>query len=327
MISENELLFLCTKKDFQLEHQEQVINLCSKIIINWNTVYLTALHHKVAPLIYYNLSKCGNLIAKINPENLKNFKYYFLNAHLYKTQQEQDITNTLLYFNQKSVKVMLIKGAALNLTIYKDCPWYVIGDIDIILNNKREEVTDKEDQEDIKFFESLKINEWERFEHHDVSMNTALPINFAQIFERAIEINFQGQKVLIMSPEDMLLAACINSCRKRFFRLKSLLDITTIIDYYKAFNWQQFIIISKEYKCSSIVYTSLLVTSLTLGYKISEDVLDNLDINPLKKIITRQLIEYLITNIPLFFLLPSSGINILGKKINPSLILKLVNSV
>jgi hypothetical protein len=77
------------------------------------------------------------------------------------------------------------------------------------------------------------------------------------VWSKTKETTFQGQKVLVMSPEDMLLAACINSCRKRFFRLKSLCDIAEIINYFKELDWEVFI-----HNGRYIVYTSLLVTSM-----------------------------------------------------------------
>jgi len=95
-----------------------------------------------------------------------------------------------------------------------------------------------------------------------VSRNETLPVDFKSIWSKTKETTFQGQKVLVLSPEDMLLAACINSSRKRFFRLKSLCDIAEIINYFKELDWEVFIHNAKKYHCRYIVYTSLLVTSM-----------------------------------------------------------------
>ena len=131
---------------------------------------------------------------------------------------------------------MLIKGAALERLIYHDCDGYVFGDIDLILSNKREDVTNIEDLEDVNFFnkfnQELNVThvEWERFTHHDVTMNSVIPLDFQEIWDEAKSIKFQEYHVWVMSPEFMLLTACFGSARKRFFRLKSLCDIVEIIN-------------------------------------------------------------------------------------------------
>ena len=178
MIPENELLFICTRKEFNSEHQNTVRELCSQSEIKWDTLLLTSLQHKVYPLVYSNLSKCRQIISQIPPEISKPFKSSTIQFSLYKKLQEKNIATVLSKFNQKSVDVMLVKGAALNFTVYQDCPGYIIGDIDLILRNTRQDVTDQEDQEDIKFFDSLGIPEWERFQQKDsfdLSLSVTLP--------------------------------------------------------------------------------------------------------------------------------------------------------
>jgi hypothetical protein len=328
MIPENEILFICTRKDFGVKHQEQVINLCNKVAIDWKTLYLTALHHRVAPLIYYNLSKCGDLTTKIDQETIKNFIFYILNNHLCKSEQEKKITETLLYFHKEDVKIMLVKGSALNFTIYKDCPWHVIGDIDLILNIKREDITNEKYQEYVDFFRSIKSElqtEWELFDHHDITVGKSLPINFDQIFEQAIETKFKEQKVLIMCPEDMLLTACIGCYRKRFFRLKSLLDLTNIINYNQEFNWDQLIFNAKKYECSEIVYASLLATTSILKCEIPQNVLNDLKINSLRRVLIHNIINYYPKSVPLLELLSDQFLNIGKSKINVLRILKMVS--
>jgi hypothetical protein len=321
LIVENELLFALARKDFKPEHQTSVFELCGKAEIKWDILFLTALQHQVAPFVYSNLSKCPQLISKVPPKTLKEFKFNILQIYCYQKKQEKDIVTALSNFNRKSVDVMLVKGAALNFTIYQNIPGYIIGDIDLILRNKRQDVTNQEDQEDINFFQELNINEWERFKHHDIDMNGLLAIDFEKIWNRAIETTFGGQKVFVMSPEDMLLAACINSRRKRFFRLKSLCDIREVINYYKDLNWDKFTQNVREYHCDSIVYTSLLVTSMTVGCELPKEVFNKLSISFFRTPVIRHLIGYLRNNVPLAFLLPSSGVTIWQRNVNPSLLL------
>ena len=201
---------------------------------------------------------------------------------------------------------MLVKGAALSFTVYKNYPCYVMGDIDIILNNKRQDISDTEDKNDVKFFQSLNILEWERHQHHDVNMNGIIPIDFSEIWERGLEANFGGERVMIMSSEDMLLAACINSCRKRFFRLKSLCDIAEIIAYYQELNWMKFLELIHKYNCELIVYTALMTTLCTVDCEVPNLFLEKIAVATPKKLSIRQLIIYLVDR-PIKLLFSSSN--------------------
>jgi hypothetical protein len=75
--------------------------------------------------------------------------------------------------------------------------------------------------------------EYDFFEHHDVTMNGVLPVDFQAIWQEAVAVDYRGERTLVMRTEDLLLAVCINACRKRFFRLKSLFDIAEIVDEYQ----------------------------------------------------------------------------------------------
>lgn len=324
-MNENKLLFLCTRKDFQTEHQKLLSEICIQSNINWELVDLIAVQHSVAPLVYLNLKKCFHLLPGIPANALIELKSICIENFANKKKQEQNIVTSISKFQQKSVNLMLVKGIALNYTVYESCFWYVIGDIDLILNNKVEDISQTEDLEDIQFFDSLNINEWERFEHHDVNINGLLPINFQQIWQRAIEINISEKKAFIMCPEDMLLTACINSCRKRYFRLKSLLDIAEIINYYPDFNWMKFLEICQEFRCDKIIYTSLYVTSITVGCNLPNNFLDSFNINLLTKFLIKKLSQYMINNISLSYLLPSLDKNLLSKDLDYSLLLTIIS--
>ncbi|MDY6991837.1 MAG: nucleotidyltransferase family protein [Pseudomonadota bacterium] len=320
MIAENKLLFICIRKNFQHEHQKAILELCNTFEINWERVYSTAWQHQVIPLIYHNLSKCKPLM--ITPEVLAKFKADTQQFILSKLKQEQEIVKILSYFNNKSIDVMLIKGAALNFTVYQDFFGYLMGDTDLILGNKREAVSEQEDREDIVFFQQLSTAiEWERFQHHDVNRNNTLPIDFQKIWSKAQATTFKGQKVMLMAPEDTLLALCINSCRKRFFRLKSLSDIAATIDYFKELDWALFAKQVKQYRCQHIVYTALLVTALTLKIDLPPGVLKQFNIGWLRATVISLVIKYLYKRVSLHSLSPSAGKVILRKKINPALIL------
>jgi hypothetical protein len=270
MRPEDKLLFAFTRQSFLDAHQKTVLDICNHEKIRWDVVYSTAVQHGVAPLIYSNLLQCPTTKLIIPKNIMGQFRLCSHRNVVIKKMRAKKITEVLSFFNRKSIDVMLIKGAAMDVLVY-DRPWYTIwGDVDLIVRNRREEVTNKDNSEIWALLHGLRCFEHDYFKHHDVDMNGVLPINFQRIWDDATKIKYKGRDVFVMSPEDMLISACIQSCRRRFFRLKNLCDIAEIINKYSDIKWRKLTRNTREYHCNNIVYTALLVTKMTLGCELSE---------------------------------------------------------
>jgi len=320
MRPEDELLCACTRQNFLEAHRQTALNICRREEVNWYIVYSTARLHGVAPLIFSNLQQCNPLTLGIPQHIVYQFKRYYYRSVVRKERKAERLTEALAFFDRKSIDVMLIKGAALEVLVY-DQPWYTVPeDADLVLRLRREEISDKASREIMEFLHRSGI-EYDYFEHHDVVMNGVLPIDFYEIWDDATKIRFRGRDVFVMSPEDMLMSTCINSCRKRFFRLKSLCDIAEIINKYPGLKWEELTRKARAYDCNNIVYTALLVTEMTLGCELPDEVLDNLAVSPVRETIIRSLIRYLSRRMSLSALYPFSGRNMFGRKVNLSLIL------
>ena len=225
----------------------------------------------------------------------------------------------MAFFEQQSLAVMAIKGAALDVIVYER-PWYTLSnDVDLIINIQPAQISAQRDQEIKTFFNGFPGFEYEYFAHHDVSINNVLPINFSQIWADSTRISFRERRLWIMSPEDMLISACINSCRKRFFRLKSLCDIAEILTkFQETLNWSLLIQKAKAYDCLNIVYTALFVTQMTIGCELPPDLFNRLKINPLRA----SLVHFLSRRMSLSaFDSLFSGKDFLGRKIDWMLLL------
>ena len=69
-------------------------------------------------------------------------------------------------------------------------------------------------------------------------------------------------------PEDLLIAACIGSHRRRYVRLKVLCDVAETVARYPELDWDRMWSKSLQYQCSTIVYTALVATRSTLGLEV-----------------------------------------------------------
>lgn len=182
MRPEDKLLFACSRQNFLSTHRETVLDIGNKEKICWDVVYSAAMLHGVASLIYANLLKCiANANLRMPQDIIDKFKLCVATNIVRKDRRAEKIVEVLSFFKRKSIDVMLIKGAALDILVY-DQPWYMISsDVDLIVRRRREDMAKEDKKEIASLLHNLSI-ECEYFRHHDVDMDRVLPINFQKKF-------------------------------------------------------------------------------------------------------------------------------------------------
>jgi hypothetical protein len=105
-----------------------------------------------------------------------------------------------------------------------------------------------------------------------------------------------------MLPEDTLIALAINSCRKRFFYLKSLCDIAEVVQAFSEINWTAVVRKAKQYHCNNILFTAFYVTQSTVGCPFPDECLKDLGVNPVRSSIIRGLVKILLRSSSLYTL-------------------------
>jgi hypothetical protein len=283
---EEQILLACTRQCFSETHRHRMLELCRRTTIRWDRVYAIAHRHNVLPLIYTNLQRCPLAALGMPSSLVTRFNQRYLHQIAIMTGQASRFERKLAFFKARSMAVMLIKGAALALLVY-DQPWYTVHDLDVVIKPGKMPLTCLMQAQIHTLFADLPGLEYDFFEHHDVMMNGMLPVDFEQIWADSRTISYGAETVVVMSAEDMLITSCLNSCRKRFFRLKSLFDIAEIIERTPTLNWNEFVRKTNQYRCANIVYTALVATGLTLGGTVPDQVLAALAINPLRAALIR----------------------------------------
>jgi hypothetical protein len=211
----------------------------------------------------------------------------------------------------------------LDFLVY-DQPWYTAsGDIDLIIRQKLQDFPAQELHALQVYFHGSGI-ECDFYEHHDLNINGVLPVDFDRIWADAGRIHYKEYTAYVMAPEDMLISVCINSCRKRFFRLKSLCDIAETTRKYAHMDWDKFIHKSRAYDCHPIVYTALSVADKTLGCGLPQGLLRKLDIGFARQKIIDLSIAFILRK-PALFSYPTAGPELLGRRMNWALILPYMN--
>jgi hypothetical protein len=226
---------------------------------------------------------------RIDRAVMTTFRFLMDANRLLKQRQSEQIAEVVASFTARSIDVMLLKGAALDLVVYER-PWYTISsDVDLVIRRRKDEVSAKELQDLWALIRRYGNFECDFFHHHDVTMNGVLAIDFQGIWDDAVTVRSEGLNLFLMSPENMLIAACINCCRRRFFRLKALCDIQEVIAKFPAIDWDKVCSKAKEYRCQGILYTAFQTAAMTLGCKVPSRVIAKLSVGSIRKAAIRHL--------------------------------------
>ena len=120
----------------------------------------------------------------------------------------------------------------------------------------------------------------------------------------------------------MLISACINACRKRFFQLRSLCDLHEIATTFSRMDMSRLARKAKHYRCNGIVYSALVSAGFALGSLPCLQAANGLEVNRTR----RAIIDYLARRMS-FCTLSSihSGFVVWGKDISASLLLPYVS--
>ena len=284
----DKLLLTCARQDFRPENLAAAIAICRHGDVDWQAAFTTATEHRVAPLIYSNLKKCVYHDDAIIPRGImQDFKIVAAHNTIREEIREKALVSTLTYFKQQGIDVMLIKGIVLNFLVYEQ-PWYTTPkDIDLIIRPPSSAINSAQ-RKIIAGYRESGI-ECDSFSHHDLTMNNILPVDFQCIWRDAEKITYHDFDVYVMTPEDMLISLCINSCRKRFFHLRTMCDIAETINKFPKLDWALVTEKVRHYDVASIVYTALWVTQRYLGCRLPAQALTDLNVNPMQASLVRTL--------------------------------------
>lgn len=274
MNREDRILFLCTRQDFQSGHREAVESL-ARGPIRWERLAAVAEAHGVLPVAGAHLRSCAVELPPGLAERLETA--VFENA-LYKEQDALHLAHGLARLREVRLEALLLKGASLDLLVYRE-PWVVSSrDTDLLLRPLPGYRPGLEDKAVRRALYRAGI-ECDLLGHHDLDMHGALRISTERIWRAARRIDFRGVEAWVMGPEDLLISLCINSCRKRFFRLKGLFDLAETVAR-AGIDWPRLGDLARRGRCEAIVFTALLAARETVGCALPEGALAELGVRP-----------------------------------------------
>jgi hypothetical protein len=286
LLPEERLLLGCMRSELSDVAAQQIAADLQNRKLDWKSVLETAQRQGIAPLLSSNLNKCREQGLAVPAGVLKGLRLAMFRAIQTQETHARQLRDALAFVNRNRLTVMLIKGAALDAVVFQS-PWNVVSlDIDLLIREARADVP-KPIGDQIWELSHRGLFECEFASHHDLSIDGLLDIDYRGLWNDARRIAVHGQDVHVMCPEDMLIAACINGCRKRFFHLRNLYGIREILGRFKDLDWDRLARKAVRYQCSAIVYAALTVARLAMDADVADASLQKLNVGPIQAAILR----------------------------------------
>lgn len=262
--AEERLLFSCMRQDLDAAWRARIAELGADPALAWPTVLRVAVKHQVAPLVQQNLAAAGVLARA--PANVQaGFHHEVLGNLGAKATMRRALVDALAYFASEGIDVLAVKGTSLDLRLFTDRTSTVSGDIDLLLRPDWHAVDPRVHARVAAFNAGTPVIDVDFVRHPDLVLNGILPVDFATIWARSTRTAVDGQPVHLMCVEHELLCAAINSARKRFFRLKSLLELSELLHRHPALDHDEVARCARAWRCNGIAYAALRAAAATVG--------------------------------------------------------------
>lgn len=129
-----QLLYLCALRDIPLPAKE-----LSELVFqveDWDVLLRKAAYHRLQPRLYLFLKRNGAR-AFLKVETWRKIERTYFQAQAYTLALKGELIHVLLpQFNESGIDVLLLKGAALMQTVYKENPVRYFVDLDLLVRKK-----------------------------------------------------------------------------------------------------------------------------------------------------------------------------------------------
>lgn len=265
--------------------------------LDWEKLGWLAERERAAPVLWGHLQTMERLPGALPPQ-AAHLQRLAMVSEFRMLHLEQRLAESLAALSRAGIQVMLLKGAALALTVYGSFVRRPMVDVDLLVHEG-----DAERARDVLLGAGWVSSGQEELEgfykghHHlpplvdgrglevQLELHTGLffegnPFRFpvADIWRRAVPVTVRGRRAWVPSTQDQLLHLCLhfawshmlNSGAWRTFRdLRALIDAGDV-------RWDEFVALARESRGASCCYWTLRLAKDLVGVPVPGEVLDAL---------------------------------------------------
>jgi len=293
---EETLLLLCARFKMSNAQRADLQDLI-KCEVNWTCVMEMAIENRVTSLLYLHLKAfSGNAIPRRILSALRNAYLRTIGQNIRMNQELMKIVRAL---ESNGIPVMLLKGAALECILERSILARTKYDIDILMHEQdfyraqdalRElgyapsqplpKMSERELVEYAHCFDQIKLygEKGMKIDVHFRLLNMGMPrVEESLVWSRSRYARADDGRVLVPSPEDMLLHLCFHANHHGFASLHHFCDIHDVLDHVAdGIDWKYFVQAAQERKIEATMYYALAIAGRLLGSSVSPSVYERL---------------------------------------------------
>ncbi|MGC4084103.1 MAG: nucleotidyltransferase family protein [Vicinamibacterales bacterium] len=221
---EHHVVLACAARQLTPSATAQVADYCRSAEFDWDTLTASALAHRITPLVLAHVTAIAG--ADVPPPVRDAWTHFDASYRREQTARARLLAQLIAFFADRDIRVMPVKGAALDITLYDGCSYTESGDIDLLVDRTWAQFSEA-NRLALKQFAGVSGLEIGFARHHDLDMNRVLDVDYDGLWMRSSIVTLGAGRAHVMSPEDTLLTMCTNLCRKRYRLLKDMMAIET----------------------------------------------------------------------------------------------------
>ena len=275
----------------------RLLESCRAGDVDWERFHRIAEAERVAPIVRRNLLDHPEFCDFLPADAMRAFDWTWRRNKAVKTARIAKTAEVANWFDQRGIRVMLIKGGAIDQVIYEE-PWLTTSDdVDLIIDRESAAMPADWWPELCRSLGEPRSIEMDCARHHDLDMNGILDIDYERLWRDARPLAMGDSRVWVMSLQDLMIAACIQFCRRRYSRLKEACAIAEILELHGDLDWSALAAEARRAGADRIVATSLVVVRSLLRCEIPSGALDALPIGLLTRVSRAGLRSFLLAKV------------------------------
>lgn len=291
-LCEKELIIAAARSPIKTKRHKSVGELVTPSL-DWNYILEKSLNHGIAPLLFQALAQ-SEVAKQIPNSSFETLRKIYLSSLLSNMNLYKKLVPVLDAFNKHSVPTMLLKGAALCLTTYKDMALRPFGDVDILVPHDKVHLCQG-------LMEELGYNlvtnnyfpipdeqndqlgcEWTyqcngaviELHWNLIDKLAPFPIDISSFWEGAEEVDVEGRRALVMSPHNQLIHLCLHQFKHHWNHIRDLTDVAVVIEKFDhRLDWELLYSVARAQGLSRSVYYTLALTNQVLDASIPDSLL------------------------------------------------------
>lgn len=245
--NEQQLLLCISRRDLDGPSLERLRGLLASQI-DWQSLYRSASHHGLLPLLYRHLSSGPREL--IPADTLQNLSKEFDKNNARNLLLVRELLGVLRLIKSRSIEVLNIKGPLLAERVYGDLGLRTVADIDLLIN-KHDFHAVSDLLQNCGYVMEPSLNRGQMARHLEfhceiqftnrqndcvIDLHWALaPLSFSgaldtsSAFSRKQQISIAGQTVDVLSDEDLALYLCMHTAKHYWTRLEWLAALAELL--------------------------------------------------------------------------------------------------